>query len=233
MSETSGAREQRPVANVRSHVAVLIGAERDRAIAAEVLKAHGLRVRAFARTAQVFRRAAPTDVVLSVLCVHENLASAHAEIESLTHRIAGAPHVVLCSSVERRDVRAALAAGAAGVLTCEEVGHLLMPCLAAVLSGYAFVPRSHWREIEPPPLSTREKQILGMVVMGYMNAQIAERLFLAESTVKSHLTSAFAKLGVRSRNEAVDLILNPDSGLELGILRVGGDPIRPQAAVAR
>jgi len=35
------------------------------------------------------------------------------------------------------------------------------------------------------------------VVVGYMNSQIAERLFLAESTVKSHLSSAFGKLGVR------------------------------------
>jgi hypothetical protein len=60
--------------------------------------------------------------------------------------------------------------------------------------------------------------------MGYMNSQIAERLFLAESTVKSHLSSAFRKLGVRSRNEAVDLILNPERGLGMGILGLVGEP---------
>jgi hypothetical protein len=64
--------------------------------------------------------------------------------------------------------------------------------------------------------------------MGYMNCQIAERLFLAESTVKSHLSSAFAKLGVRSRNEAVSLILDPNRGLGTGILTVGGEPLRPR-----
>jgi DNA-binding CsgD family transcriptional regulator len=93
------------------------------------------------------------------------------------------------------------------------------------------VPQAHSREIEPPALSSREKQILGLVVMGYMNGQIAERLFLAESTIKSHLSSAFAKLGVRSRHEAVDLIVDPDGGLGLGILGLGGEPIKPTAGV--
>jgi DNA-binding NarL/FixJ family response regulator len=80
--------------------------------------------------------------------------------------------------------------------------------------------------VQPPVLSTREKQILGLVVMGYMNSQIATTLFLAESTVKSHLSSAFGKLGVRSRNEAVSLILDPDRGLGMGILGlVGGEPV--------
>jgi LuxR family maltose regulon positive regulatory protein len=41
-----------------------------------------------------------------------------------------------------------------------------------------------------------------MVSAGHTNAQIAESLFLAESTVKSHLRSVFAKLGVNSRQEA-------------------------------
>ena len=47
-----------------------------------------------------------------------------------------------------------------------------------------------------------------MVVAGMSNKAIAGELFLAESTVKCHLSSAFSKLGVRSRNEAADLILH-------------------------
>jgi ATP/maltotriose-dependent transcriptional regulator MalT len=83
--------------------------------------------------------------------------------------------------------------------------------------GQVCVPREHWRQVEPAALSAREKQVLGLVVMGCMNSEIAERLFLAESTVKSHLSSVFGKLGVRSRNEAVDLITRRDPKLGLGI----------------
>jgi hypothetical protein len=66
----------------------------------------------------------------------------------------------------------------------------------------------------------REKQILGMVVMGFTNADIAAELYLAESTVKSHLSSAYPKLGVRSRRQATALILDPTQGLGPGIFAI-------------
>jgi DNA-binding NarL/FixJ family response regulator len=75
--------------------------------------------------------------------------------------------------------------------------------------------------------------VLGLVVMGYMNSQIAAQLFLAESTVKSHLSSAFGKLGVRSRNEAVSVILDPARGLGTGILGLGGGPVEQVEACAQ
>lgn len=127
-------------------------------------------------------------------------------VESLSKRFQPVPLVVVCASIQRREVRAALAAGAAGVVLDEDVDACLGACLRAVGAGQACVPREHWREIEPAVLSIREKQVLGLVASGYMNRQIAERLFIAESTVKSHLSSAFGKLGVRSRNEAAELI---------------------------
>ncbi len=82
-------------------------------------------------------------------------------------------------------------------------------------------------------LSIREKQVLGLVTMGLMNSEIAERLFLAESTVKSHLSSAFAKLGVRSRHEAVELVINPDCGLGPGILSLVSEPSQTVPAEVR
>ena len=69
-------------------------------------------------------------------------------------------------------------------------------------------------------LSNREKQILAMVVMGFSNAEIAAKLHVSESTVKSHLYSAFATLGVRTRKEAVALILDPNAGFGTGILAI-------------
>jgi hypothetical protein len=49
---------------------------------------------------------------------------------------------------------------------------------------------------------------------------MAQKLFLSENTVKSHLNTAFRKLGVRSRAEAARLIADPDEGLGTGILAV-------------
>jgi DNA-binding NarL/FixJ family response regulator len=146
------------------------------------------------------------------------------QIELLRERTA-TPVVVVCAALARWEVRAALAAGAAGLVLEDEMADTLGPCLEAAQAGLICVPRQHARQVEPPALSTREKQILGLVVMGYMNSQIAERLFLAESTVKSHLSSAFGKLGVRSRNEAVSLILDSKQGLGMGILGLGGEPL--------
>lgn len=48
-------------------------------------------------------------------------------------------------------------------------------------------------------LSPRELEIAGLIAAGHTNRVIAERLFLSEKTVESHLAKAFAKLDVRSR----------------------------------
>jgi DNA-binding NarL/FixJ family response regulator len=146
-------------------------------------------------------------------------------LETIVERHPQAPVVVVVKELEQREVRGVLAAGGRGVLGDEDVAAALEPCLHAVIAGQVCVPSEQWRQVHPPALSMREKQVLGLLVMGYMNSQIAAHLFLAESTVKSHLHSAFAKLGVRSRNEAVSLILNPQHGLGLGIIGVGAEPL--------
>jgi DNA-binding NarL/FixJ family response regulator len=61
-----------------------------------------------------------------------------------------------------------------------------------------------------------------MVVLGFSNAEIAKKLVLSESTIKSHLSSAFHKLGVRSRTEAAEMILDSNSGIGTGILAISG-----------
>jgi len=148
------------------------------------------------------------------------------EVEPLCRALPGTPVVVVCTKVRPGELRTALAAGASGLLLEEQLEATLGSCLAATSAGQVCVPKRHARQVEPAALSAREKQILGLVVMGYMNSEIAEQLFVAESTVKSHLSSAFVKLGVSSRNEAVDLILDPERGLGMGILELGGERIK-------
>ena len=89
--------------------------------------------------------------------------------------------------------------------------------VAVVCAGQVSVPRGQRGRITVQALTTREKQILALVIAGLTNAQIAAKLYLAESTVKSHLSSAFGKLGVSSRHEAATLILDPERGRGLGI----------------
>src|SRR3984957_6674184 len=156
-----------------------------------------------------------------------------AHVAQLTDRFATSPLILVCAEINRWEARATLGAGAAGIVLLTDIDSALGPSIYAVLSGQTCVPRNHRQQIDPPPLSSREKQILGLVVMGFMNGQIAEQLFLAESTVKSHLSSAFAKLGVRSRNEAVNLILDPERGLGMGILALGGERLDATIASAR
>jgi RNA polymerase sigma factor (sigma-70 family) len=55
-------------------------------------------------------------------------------------------------------------------------------------------------------LSARQKEILQLVVDGMSNVQIAERLYLSESTVKQHLRTAYKVLHVKNRTEAARLV---------------------------
>jgi DNA-binding NarL/FixJ family response regulator len=114
--------------------------------------------------------------------------------------------------------RQALNAGADAFVRADEADRALLPALDAVLAGLVCAPRAARRLIAKPTFSYREKQVLELLVTGLTNRQIAARLFLAESTVKTHLVSAFAKLGVRSRNDAVALLLDPDEGLATAAL---------------
>jgi DNA-binding NarL/FixJ family response regulator len=64
----------------------------------------------------------------------------------------------------------------------------------------------------PEPLTRREREVLRLLAGGYNNREIAEMLEASEGTVKNHISSILAKLGVRDRTRAVLL------GLQLGVI---------------
>jgi DNA-binding NarL/FixJ family response regulator len=130
--------------------------------------------------------------------------------------------VVVLSNDSRAAVRALVESGADGVVFESDLERALEPTVRAVEAGQIAVPAERRRDVDRPTLSRREKQTLGLVVMGLSNREIASRLYLAESTVKCHLSAAFVKLGVRSRHEAVSVILDPERGVGLGILGISG-----------
>ena len=150
-----------------------------------------------------------------VLCAQGAPAKA---LQEICERYPDPPVVVVVAELDDREVRGALAAGARGLLGEEDLPAALEPCLRAVIAGQVCVPSEQWRQVHAPALSTREKQVLGLVVMGYMNSQIAEQLFLAESTVKSHLLLGLCKARRALSQRGGQLILNPERGLGMGIL---------------
>jgi len=54
-----------------------------------------------------------------------------------------------------------------------------------------------------PDLSSREMQIMTLIADGHSNGQIAQRLVLAEKTVKNHVNKIYSKLGAGSRADAI------------------------------
>lgn len=126
--------------------------------------------------------------------------------------------VIMPTAVVNASLRRAIVAGASGIVLENDVPLALLPTIRAVLAGQLSVPMLMTRQIAPQPLSHREKQILSLVVRGLTNREIAHQLFLAESTIKTHLSSAFRKIDARSRAEAVARIQDPDNGFGQAIL---------------
>ena len=139
--------------------------------------------------------------------------------------------VVLSDRLDRLAVGRLVGMGAAAVLGVEDFDADLPCAVRAAAAGYTVVPRGVRQSVSAPALSFREKQVLGMVVLGLTNAEIGARLYLAESTVKSHLTTLFAKLGVRSRKEAAALALEPGGALS-GLLGLAAAHERLDVALA-
>jgi DNA-binding NarL/FixJ family response regulator len=124
--------------------------------------------------------------------------------------------IVIVSSGGTAAVRKALRTGVDGFVAEPEAERALRGTIAAVLAGQISVPRAIRERISWTTFSLREKQVLQLVAGGLTNGEIADRLFLSESTIKSHLSSSFRKLGVSSRAEAAAAVLDPDTGLVIG-----------------
>ena len=151
------------------------------------------------------------------------------EVAELEHHRAQHAGPIVAILAEMPSVRGARAVAAKleGSVLAPELERTLVPTLVAVSAGCCVVPRTIRQLVDRPPLSPRERQILAMVVLNFSNGEIARKLFVTESSVKNHLSSAFAKLGVTSRNAATELILDAESGLGPGILRISPEEELP------
>jgi DNA-binding NarL/FixJ family response regulator len=188
-----------------------------------VLEAGGFRVVGNGRSPEEAASATGESPPAAVVVAEDLRRDARVDIQDVRRRFHHSKIVVLATHPTPLELREALAVGVDGVVLDDEVERCLAPAVRAVCSGQIVVPGNLRPAFLKPALSTREKQALAMVVMGFTNGEIARKLHVTESTVKSHLSFAYKKLGVRSRTQATQVILDPEHGLGRGILALSDD----------
>jgi DNA-binding NarL/FixJ family response regulator len=123
------------------------------------------------------------------------------------HDAAPQAAIALICSADREQPQSLLWSGADAIIFEPGADAVVGPAVRALLAGYIVVPSALRAALQPPPLTRRERQMLELVVEGLTNREIAARLYLAESTVKRHLSSTFRRMGVSSRREAAAAVL--------------------------
>jgi DNA-binding NarL/FixJ family response regulator len=115
----------------------------------------------------------------------------------------------------KEEIVEAMRLGAKGFLLKQTGPELFMKCLRKVYQGeiwldgrFAEAVLHAFGSLQPESkgdgkseLSAREMEVIELVVQGYKNRDIAQKLFISEKTVKNHLSAIFNKLGVADRLE--------------------------------
>lgn len=124
--------------------------------------------------------------------------------------------IVLTSFKDGKLIKQALEAGAIGYLLKDVSADDLVRAIRSAHAGRATLsPEAAQSLVEsanlpPTPgqdLTEREREVLVLMIEGLNNTQIAGRLTVSPSTIKSHVSNILSKLGVASRTEAVTLAL--------------------------
>ncbi len=153
------------------------------------------------------------DVILMDMVLPEMDGAASTRV--IRQRFPQVQVIALTSFKTAELVRNALEAGAIGYLLKDVSADDLVHAIRAAHAGRATLSPEAAQTLvdaanQPPPgpsLTTRELDVLALMVDGLNNTQIAGKLTVSPSTVKSHVSNILAKLGVASRTEAVTLAL--------------------------
>jgi two-component system nitrate/nitrite response regulator NarL len=133
--------------------------------------------------------------------------------------------IILTAVTEKDLVIEALQLGARGILLANSEVRLLIKSIRCVNDGQYWIDHESvsnlvqaFRRIGPdhhasPPardfgLTSREMQVIALIVAGYTNKDLARKLRISEHTAKHHLTNVFDKLGVSTRLELVLFAIN-------------------------
>jgi DNA-binding NarL/FixJ family response regulator len=146
-------------------------------------------------------------------------------LQELSHGGDAVRTILLTASIDQDDMVTALQLGARGVVLKDAATQTLFKCIRTVMEGQYWVGREGVANLvqtlrrmmsaasEPPVkktfgLTKRELEIVGTIVGGYSNKDIAKKFSISEDTVKHHLTNIFNKTGVSSRLELALFAVN-------------------------
>jgi DNA-binding NarL/FixJ family response regulator len=128
-------------------------------------------------------------------------------IRMIVARDPGAKCIVLTTYEGDEDIHQALEAGARSYIVKGMPHETLIGALRRVHAGFRFLPQPVSRalnaRIPNSALSTREREVLGLIVHGKSNKEIASLLGITESTVKCHVSVILNRLNVEDRTQAV------------------------------
>jgi DNA-binding NarL/FixJ family response regulator len=134
-------------------------------------------------------------------------------LAQLTAAGVGAPMVVLSADTRGESVHRALLGGACGYLSKDLDAKGICAATVAASRGESVVSRhlqaavvDEIRAQASNPatvLTAREREVIALVAQGESTCEIGRRLFISESTVKTHLSAVYGKLGVRDRGAAI------------------------------
>ncbi|MGD2044529.1 MAG: response regulator transcription factor [Acidimicrobiia bacterium] len=199
---------------VRSGLRLILEAESDIAVTAEAGDG--------AEAVRVARREKPDVVLMDVRMPNMDGLQATRQITETDPDI----KVIVLTTFDIDDyVYGALRAGASGFLLKDAEGDQLVDAIRVVASGEAliapsvtkrliseFAERPETTELEGlDDLTERELEVLAQVAKGLSNAEIAEELYVSETTVKTHVSHILTKLHLRDRVQAV--VVAYESGL--------------------
>jgi two-component system, NarL family, nitrate/nitrite response regulator NarL len=144
----------------------------------------------------------PCDILLLDLRMDRNVL---VDVPTFAARVAV---IVVTATDDPDELLTAVRAGARAVIFKRFAIEQLRDAIRAVAEGNVWLPPSLQAHIaaglqqpSAEPLTTREREIVHHVALGLRNAEVAQRLFISQLTVKTHLNNIFQKLGIRDRVE--------------------------------
>ncbi|MFE5122597.1 response regulator [Streptomyces sp. NPDC056669] len=159
--------------------------------------------------------ATPVDVVLMDLRMP--VMDGTEATRRLSEEHPGTAVVVLTTFADDDSILAALSAGARGYLTKNAGRQDIVRAIRAAAAGQSVLDHEVQNRLLatvrtrpptdaqplPPNLTRREREVLTLIGQGLPNRAIAEKLFISEATVKTHINNLFAKAGIQDRADAV------------------------------